>query len=736
MSATVLAPPVPDQPYRGIQPFRFIDQQIFVARDEEIWNLLSNVTLFRAILLYGESGTGKSSLINAGLLPRALEENFVVDRIRVQPFAGREFKVERIRTSGPGEPVDYLQSNFAFAKIGDEETFELSLTVFRERLEEFRLQREEPSSPALFSAPRTTATPLLIFDQFEEFITLFEEAQRVGPEDTMRAQKQAPATQQAILTTLVDLIQDESLPVKLIFSFREDYLAKLSLLLDFCPELIDQAQRLRPPRVEVVPKIIRAPFENKVLKAHFLKKAGETTSELSESLAYQIAADLGNNSEGGLVNLTALQIVCKRLWASPDAQGLYGESGLRGLLEAYGEDVFKDVSRELREVAVSMLGRMLTASDTRNIVSEDDLVRTSDPKQAQAALSLLVNSQLVRRETRRNIYFYEITSEYLVPWIKGQVVELKAAEQRHQAELERLKAEQNLEAQMQRSRKLKRLLTAMMLLLVIVFMLGVAAAWLYKRANANLLRAETAEAELKKQKEEAESSRDKLKGSLVTASRSQDEKVALAASEVLSEAVKTDQNLAQQLPARFYIHIASETQREPAEKLTAALKNQGYIVPAIDVTGPYKAPPRNELRYFRQQDPGMPAAKDIVALLNQSSDSPWVETYTGGYEDSPNIRPGHFELWFSAGSESAIGWLRTYPVDDYGKRIERLTFYITVTTLDGTVVRKQRSGYVPLPKGDYEVTATVDGYKPVTLKFSITPGQDNHQPFKLVKTTP
>src|SRR6185369_7655268 len=96
MSTVVSQLPLPDAPYPGIKEFRFVDQQIFAARDEEIWDLVSKVTLYRGVLLFGESGTGKSSLVNAGLLPRMLKENYVPDRLRVQPLAGREIKVERI----------------------------------------------------------------------------------------------------------------------------------------------------------------------------------------------------------------------------------------------------------------------------------------------------------------------------------------------------------------------------------------------------------------------------------------------------------------------------------------------------------------------------------------------------------------------------------------------------------------------------------------------------------------
>ena len=50
----------PAQPFRGIAPFRFIDQPIFFGRIAEAQRLLRLVTMFRGVLLYGDSGSGKS----------------------------------------------------------------------------------------------------------------------------------------------------------------------------------------------------------------------------------------------------------------------------------------------------------------------------------------------------------------------------------------------------------------------------------------------------------------------------------------------------------------------------------------------------------------------------------------------------------------------------------------------------------------------------------------------------
>jgi len=111
MTTFTKAPPLPETPYRGIESFRYIDQQIFSARDDEAWDLLSNILIHRGVLLYGDSGSGKSSLINAGLIPAALKENLIANRLRVQPRRSKEFKIERIPTESDDKPP-YLPSLF------------------------------------------------------------------------------------------------------------------------------------------------------------------------------------------------------------------------------------------------------------------------------------------------------------------------------------------------------------------------------------------------------------------------------------------------------------------------------------------------------------------------------------------------------------------------------------------------------------------------------------------------
>ncbi len=101
-NATAARQSLPESPYRGIESFRYVDQPIFFARDEETHRLLRYVSVYRGVLFFGESGCGKSSLVNAGFIPEIIAEGFTPDRLRVQPKPGEEIVVERILSSTLG----------------------------------------------------------------------------------------------------------------------------------------------------------------------------------------------------------------------------------------------------------------------------------------------------------------------------------------------------------------------------------------------------------------------------------------------------------------------------------------------------------------------------------------------------------------------------------------------------------------------------------------------------------
>jgi WD40 repeat protein len=386
---------VPAVPFRGIQPFRYVDHTIFFARREEAQHLASLVAVYRGVLLYGDSGAGKSSLVNAGLFPRVLEEGLQPERIRVQPRAGEEIVLERVAADEEGERL--LPSTLAPADDSSPRV------VF--------------STEQFFAAVRVasrTTRPLLVFDQFEEIVTLFEEA---GAADLQRR----------LIDLLVGVLHGP-LPVKILLVFREDYLARLKQLLGDCPELVDQALRLSPPSQDALRTIIRGPFER--CPEHF-------EHELSPALAGDLRAALGERFGSGQVSLSEVQTVCLRLWQAERPELMLATRGVEGILEDHLGEALDAFPSDQRRAAVALLGHMVTPSGTRNVISAEDLLQrvreTEDIATAplQAALRRLEReSGLVRRERRRDLYLYEITSEFLVPWISARRDALRRAQER------------------------------------------------------------------------------------------------------------------------------------------------------------------------------------------------------------------------------------------------------------------------------------------------------------------
>jgi WD40 repeat protein len=343
------------------------------------------VTVYRGAMLYGDSGTGKSSLVNAGLLPEAMELGMHPERLRVQPRRGEQLVLEPIALSDDED--DTLPSVLATAR--DETT----RTVL---------------SPDAFARRVRTACeqtrPLLIFDQFEELVTLFD-----TPE--------AEALQREVVELIVELIHGD-LPVKVLLVFREDHLGRVNELLAECPDLIDQALRLSPPGRDALATVIRGPFE---------RNPGQFAHELSPALAERLRAMLGERFGSGDVSLSEVQTVCLRLWQSSDPDALLAQRGIQGLLEDYLGEALGAFPPDVRRAAVALLAQMVTSAGTRNVISADDLMdrvpgeeRIPRPLLERALARLEGESRLVRCERRRDLDLYEITSEFLVPWIRDQ----------------------------------------------------------------------------------------------------------------------------------------------------------------------------------------------------------------------------------------------------------------------------------------------------------------------------
>ncbi len=492
--------PLPSAPYRGIEPFRFIDQPIFSARADEVRKLVRLITIYRGIFLYGESGAGKSSLINAGLIPALRDEGFVAERVRVQPIARQELVIERIALTDEGTPP-FLPSRFAASS--DKQTPEPARVVLS--VEEFvkavgkrpMLQRQDGTSTS-------DVVPVLIFDQFEELVTLFEEAP-----DSREKFNQAREIEDRLVDMVLGLLGDPNLSIKLVLSFREDYLAKVSRRLAAAPQLGEQAFRLSFPPETVLRKIIRGPFQSASIPAgHFARRLSEPAFDALESSFKEL-------SDTGTINLTEVQIACLALWENEEEEKSFlretePREAVRRLFGNYLERSLNRLEPRFRKPAITALTFLVTSSGTRNIVSEDDLIgnivsdeHLTQPDAREVLKTLSRTTRLVFRQTRGDSAFYEISSEFLIPRItekrqareRDEQLEKQQEEherqQRELAQAQALAAEQKKRADDQaKAAARQRWLTMAMVLISLLAVL--AAAYSISQRNAAKKAANTA----------------------------------------------------------------------------------------------------------------------------------------------------------------------------------------------------------------------------------------------------
>src|ERR1700691_1191444 len=64
-----------DRPFPGLRPYRLEDEDFFFGRGDQIFSLYRLFDHSRFVAVVGSSGSGKSSLVRAGLLPLLARES-------------------------------------------------------------------------------------------------------------------------------------------------------------------------------------------------------------------------------------------------------------------------------------------------------------------------------------------------------------------------------------------------------------------------------------------------------------------------------------------------------------------------------------------------------------------------------------------------------------------------------------------------------------------------------------
>ncbi|WP_208036274.1 trypsin-like peptidase domain-containing protein [Streptomyces cyanogenus] len=136
----------PSSPYRGLQPFAEEDEPVFCGREQETVRLEELLTRQSVVVLSGPSGSGKSSLVRAGLLPRLRRAGHVTAEFRPTPGLGPEEAL-----AGAVQPL--LDGELSLAELTE------------------RLAAGNTGEIAARLAARHPAGVVLFVDQFEEVVT-------------------------------------------------------------------------------------------------------------------------------------------------------------------------------------------------------------------------------------------------------------------------------------------------------------------------------------------------------------------------------------------------------------------------------------------------------------------------------------------------------------------------------------------------------------------------------------
>ena len=167
-----------DNPWPGLASFTEDSRAFFFGREKETEELVRLVRRQTLTVLFGQSGLGKSSLLQAGAFPQLREADFLPLYLRLDHAPESPPLTEQVKSA--------LTAAFASARA-DAPEFRASETLWE------YFHRKDID---IWSAKNRLLTPVLAFDQFEEIFTL-------GRADEARRERG-----RAFLAELADLVEN------------------------------------------------------------------------------------------------------------------------------------------------------------------------------------------------------------------------------------------------------------------------------------------------------------------------------------------------------------------------------------------------------------------------------------------------------------------------------------------------------------------------------------------------
>jgi len=381
------------QPYVGPRPFEREDSDLFFGRDREIRDLKSLVTAHQVVLFYAQSGAGKTSLLNAGLIPVFEEDEFEV------------FPLARVRSMDPEErQIDQPSNIYIFNTFlsWTKDEFD-SKRLIQMSLANFLKEREH-----LVDEDGISSFRVIIFDQFEELFLFYPERWK---------------ERENFFRQVSEALEEDHL-LRVLFVIREEYLASMDPYLDYFPERLRIRYRLERLRQKTACLAVEEPLKN----TEYSFAEGVVSNLVDQLLKIRVKNFRGETIEttGEFVEPVQLQVVCQNLWLNLPSnitiitsQHVQQFGDVDEALKDFYEETLEKVKNESgvkeKDLRKWFEVELITPFGTRGTVVRD-MQQTGGI--SNSVVDELEKQHIIRAEMRAGARWYELTHDCFIDPIR------------------------------------------------------------------------------------------------------------------------------------------------------------------------------------------------------------------------------------------------------------------------------------------------------------------------------